>query len=53
MDGESSKSVMITAVAEPKEISVSGAGSCEVTVLLVGSGGYTVGADVPEQDPVT
>ena len=41
MDGESSKSVMITAVAEPKEISVSGAGACEVTLLLVGSGGYS------------
>ena len=39
MDGELSQSVMLTSFGETSEISVSGFGPCDLTFLIVGSGG--------------
>ena len=40
MDGESSQSLMLTNVSQTSEISIQGWGSCNLTILVVGGGGY-------------
>ena len=39
MEGELSQSLMITSVGQTSEIRVSGAGPCDLTLLVVGGGG--------------
>ena len=42
MDGEEHRSLMLTNVSESQEITVTGRGSCVLTLLLVGGGGQDV-----------